>query len=370
MGGEKMRAALVLKDGTVLQGLGFGAKAERMGELVFNTSMTGYQEALTDPSYGGQILLMTYPLVGNYGTNETDQESGKIHASGFVIRELSEDAEHRSSKRTLDAFLKEHNVPGICGIDTRYVVRHIRDKGVMPAILATSDREADLNPKKLLERLEFDYSSIDFVSKVTTKQPKVFGKEAGREAARGTGKKKRIALIDYGVKMGIVRRLVALGCEVHMLPSFSTAKDVRALEPDGIMLSNGPGDPAILTDAHKTIRELEGYRPIFGVCLGHQLLAHAFGGDTYKLKFGHRGSNHAVLDLRAKKVAITTQNHGFAVGKVPAGFELTHINVNDRSVEGMSNDAKQIFSVQYHPEASPGPHDSFGLFDRFMKMIR
>ncbi|MEW6036052.1 MAG: glutamine-hydrolyzing carbamoyl-phosphate synthase small subunit [Candidatus Micrarchaeota archaeon] len=355
-----MRAALVLKDGTVLQGLGFGAKAETMGELVFNTSMTGYQEALTDPSYGGQILLMTYPLVGNYGTNDNDRESGRIHASGFVIRELSEDAEHRDSKRTLDSFLKEHGIPGISGIDTRYVVRRIRDKGVMPAILAVSDREADLNPKKLLERLAFDYSAIDFVSKVTTKEPKVFGKG---------GKRKRVALIDYGVKMGIVRRLVALGCEVHLLPSFSTSKDVKAIEPDGILLSNGPGDPAILTGAHKAIRELEGYRPIFGVCLGHQLLAHAFGGGTYKLKFGHRGSNHAVMELNTKKIAITTQNHGFAVGKMPKGFELTHVNVNDRSVEGMSSETKRIFSVQYHPEASPGPHDSFGLFDRFMKMM-
>jgi carbamoyl-phosphate synthase small subunit len=226
----------------------------------------------------------------------------------------------------------------------------------MPAILSVSEKEIDT--KKLLSRLEFDYSSIDFVSKVSTKKPQVFG----------DGKKK-VALIDYGVKMGIVRELVKRGCSVHMLPHSSTAKDVKALEPDGIMLSNGPGDPAILKDAHKTIRELGGYRPIFGVCLGHQLIAHAFGGDTYKLKFGHRGSNHAVMDVKTKRVAITTQNHGFAVGRVPEGFEVSQVNVNDRSVEGMRSESKGIFCVQYHPEASPGPHDSRHLFDDFMKMI-
>ncbi|MEW6722401.1 MAG: glutamine-hydrolyzing carbamoyl-phosphate synthase small subunit [Candidatus Micrarchaeota archaeon] len=362
MSGERLRAALVLKDGTVLQGLGFGAETEKMGELVFNTSMTGYQEALTDPSYGGQILLMTYPLVGNYGTNKTDQESFLVHPAGFVIRELSPEGEHRMSGKTLDSFLKEQGVPGIFGIDTRFVVRHIRDKGVMPAILATSKDESAIDPKKLLAKLEFDYSSIDFVSKVTTKKTQVFGAEKGK-------RKKRIALIDYGVKMGIVRELVKRNCEVHMLPSFCTADEVKGIEPDGIMLSNGPGDPAILGDAHKVIRSLGGYKPIFGVCLGHQLLAHAFGGDTYKLKFGHRGSNHAVMDVKSKKVAITTQNHGFAVGKIPDGFELTQVNVNDKSVEGMKNENKEITCVQYHPEASPGPHDSLHLFDDFLKTL-
>lgn len=358
MSGGK-QAVLALKDGTIIHGSGFGAKAERMGELVFNTSMMGYQEALTDPSYGGQILLMTYPLIGNYGTNKSDQESPRIHPEGFVVRQRSVDAEHRQSGADLDSFLKEHGVPGIDGLDTRSIVRRIRDKGVMPAIIAVSDDEGALDPKKLLKKLEFDYSSIDFVSKVSTKERKVFGK----------GNRKRVALIDYGAKMGIVRELVARGCEVHMLPSSAGPEDVKGLEPHGIMLSNGPGDPAILKDAHKTIRALGGYRPIFGVCLGHQLLAHAFGGDTYKLKFGHRGSNHAVMDKTKDRIAITTQNHGFAVGKIPEGFELTHFNVNDKSNEGMRNDDKGIFSVQYHPEASPGPHDSRYLFDDFIKMI-
>jgi carbamoyl-phosphate synthase small subunit len=356
-----LRAALVLQDGTVLPGIGFGARAEAVGELVFNTSMMGYQEALTDPSYGGQILLMTYPLVGNYGTNPAEAESGRIHVSGFAIRELSEDAEHRDSEGPLNGFMKDGGVPGIHGIDTRFVVRHIRDKGVMPAILSVSDRESDLAPAKLLKKLEFDYSSIDFVSKVSVPEPRVFG-----ERKKGG---KRVVLIDYGVKMGIVRQLVARGCQVHVLPSSSTAADVLSREPDGILLSNGPGDPAILSSAHKVIRELEGRRPIFGVCLGHQLIAHAFGGDTYKLKFGHRGSNHAVLDLRTERMSITTQNHGFAVGKVPDGFEVTHVNVNDRSVEGMACPEKRVFSVQYHPEACPGPHDSRHLFDEFMKMM-
>ncbi|MCI0503631.1 glutamine-hydrolyzing carbamoyl-phosphate synthase small subunit [Candidatus Micrarchaeota archaeon] len=354
-----MRAALVLKDGTVLQGTGFGAKAERMGELVFNTSMTGYQEALTDPSYGGQILMMTYPLIGNYGTNAADNESDDVQPSGFVIRELSPDSEHRQSTGELGQMLRRNGVPGICGIDTRFLVRHVRDKGVMPAIIAVSGDEADLEPKKLLSKLEFDYSAIDFVSKVSVKEPKVFGK----------GGKKRVALIDYGVKMGIVRELIKRGCEVHVLPHSTPAADVLALHPDGILLSNGPGDPSILAHAHKTIRGLEGAAPMFGICLGHQLLAHAFGGDTYKLKFGHRGANHAVQDVRSRKVFITTQNHGFAVRTAPEGFEITHINVNDNSIEGMADAKRRISSVQYHPEASPGPHDSLHLFEEFMKMM-
>lgn len=358
---------LVLQDGTVIHGKGFGAAAISQGELVFNTSMMGYEEALTDPSYAGQLLLMTYPLLGNYGISGKTRESDSVQPSGFAIRELSPDYEHKDAKASLDGFLRDFGIPGIYDIDTRFIVRHIRDKGVMPAILAVSDKASDeeIETKKLIERAsEFDYSSMDFVSKVTTKKPLVFG-------AGGAGKEKlkRMVLIDFGVKMGIVRELVARGAEVHVLPGFSTADDVKAIEPDGILLSNGPGDPAILTDAHRMIRTLGGYKPIFGICLGHQLLAHAFNGDTYKLKFGHRGSNHAVLDLVRKKVSITTQNHGFAVGKIPEGFELTHINVNDGTVEGMRNDAKRIFSVQYHPEAAPGPHDSRYLFDEFMKLL-
>lgn len=353
-----MKAVLALKDGTVIHGTGFGAKTEMLGELVFNTSMMGYQEALTDPSYGGQILLMTYPLIGNYGVNKSDNESSRVQPSGFAIRELSDDYEHRDSIKNLDLFLKEHKVPGIHGIDTRFIVRHIRDKGVMPAILATSDEELDV--KKLIAKMQgFDYSAIDFVSKVSTKSCEIFGK----------GNKKKIALIDYGVKMNIIRQLVERGCEVHRLPCSSTVDDIKKIEPDGILLSNGPGDPAILTNAHSVIKKLGGVYPILAICLGHQLLAHAFGGNTTKLKFGHRGSNHAVMDISAKKTYITTQNHGFAVSKIPENFELTQINVNDKSVEAMGSTAKNIISIQYHPEACPGPHDTRFLFDEFMKML-
>ncbi len=360
MGTQRLRATLALKDGTILRGQGFGAEAEAVGELVFNTSMTGYQEALTDPSYAGQMLLMTYPLIGNYGTNQADRESGRVHPSAFVVRELCEEPEHRQSGAGLDAFLREGGVPGISGIDTRFVVRRIRDKGVMPAILCVSPHDPDHDPKRLLGKLDFDYSSIDFVSKVSVSKPEVHNR----------GGKKRVALIDYGVKMGILRELVKRGCEVHVLPFASGPDAIRAVEPHGILLSNGPGDPAILRDAHATIREACGLgKPVFGICLGHQLLAHAFGGDTYKLKFGHRGGNHGVLDRGLGRVVITTQNHGFAVGRVPEGFEVTHVNVNDRSVEGMEDESRRIFGVQYHPEASPGPRDSMHLFDKFMRMM-
>ncbi len=352
-----MKAALVLKDGTVLEGLGFGEKCSQIGELVFSTAMTGYEESLTDPSYAGQILVSTYPLIGNYGISGRRRESDQIHVNGFAVRQLSPQQEHRDLTGTLDQFMKEFAKPGIYGIDTRYIVRHIRDKGVMPAILTTYDEKIDT--KKMLEQLEFDYSSVDFVSKVTTKTQKVFNK----------GGKKKVVLMDFGAKMGMIKELTSRNIEVHLLPSFSTSEDVKSIEPDGIMLSNGPGDPAILKDAHKLIRSLEGYRPIFGVCLGNQLIAHAFGSDTYKLKFGHRGCNHAVLDVKRNRIHLTTQNHGFAVRAAPKGFEVTHINVNDQTIEGIANYNKQIFSVQYHPEATPGPNDSRYLFDEFVKMM-
>ncbi len=353
-----MKAVLVLKDGTVLHGAGFGAKKEIEGELVFNTSMCGYQEALTDPSYRGQILLMTYPLIGNYGVNKQDYESKEVHTRGFVVRELSRDFQHRIGQENLDEFLERNGVPGISGVDTRFLARHVRSKGVMPAIISAQSGEIDTSA--LLKKLEnFDYSKMDFVSEVSPREKSI----------EGAGGEKKVALLDFGVKGGIVRELVKRGCEVHILPSNTSAKEVREIGPDGIMLSNGPGDPAMLGSIHKVVRELAGSAPIFGVCLGHQIIAHAFGGDTYKLKFGHRGSNHPVMDFVRKKVAITTQNHGFAVGKIPDGFELTHQNLNDKSIEGIRNKELGIFSVQYHPEASPGPHDSAHLFDEFAKLM-
>lgn len=361
------RAVLVLKDGTIVYGRGFGATATRAGELVFNTSMSGYQEALTDPSYAGQILLMTYPLIGNYGIDAKDGwnasyswfESSKVQVEGFAIRELNNMPEHRESTNNLAGFLSEHGIPGICDIDTRYLVKHVRKYGVVPAVLATYENGVDV--KKLLDDLTFRYEGINFVERVTTKERLVFGKE----------NKKTIVLIDYGVKMGIVRELVARNLKVVVLPSFAKPDVIRECEPSGVVLSNGPGDPAILTDAHETIRKIADDCPVFGICLGHQLLTHAFEGTTYKLKFGHRGSNHPVLDMITGRVSITTQNHGYATdhGRMPKDFEITHINVNDRTIEGMRHISKKIFSVQYHPEASPGPRDSKYLFDTFVRML-
>lgn len=350
-----MKGALILADGTIIHGQGFGYECESFGELVFNTSMMGYQEALTDPSYAGQALILTYPLVGNYGINKFDSESSKAHVRGFIVRSLSLDYSHRSSEKSLDQFLIEQKVPIISGVDTRFLVRHIREKGVMPCAIVTSKNEID--SKKILQKLHFDYSSEDFVSQVSPKSIKVYNK----------GAKKKVALLDFGAKGGIVDELVKRNLEVHVFPSDSSSKQILEIDPSGIMLSNGPGDPAILTYAHKTILELGGKVPIFGICLGNQLLSHAYGGDTFKLKFGHRGSNHAVLELKTNKVSITTQNHGFAVGKVPKGFDVTHINLNDKTVEGLENKNLDIFSVQYHPEAKPGPHDSTQLFDKFVK---
>ncbi len=363
------KAALVLQDGTILYGRGFGANTTKVGELVFNTSMVGYQEALTDPSYAGQILLMTYPLIGNYGVNEKDKwnsvyswfESGKVQVEGFAIRELSDVTSHAESSSDINKFLTESGVPGIADIDTRYVVRHIRNHGVMPAVLAVYDSTIDT--KKLLDELKFNYSAIDFVEKVTVKKPLVFGEK----------NKRTVVLVDYGVKMNIVRELEGRGLRVVVLPSFSTFKDIAKYEPEGIVLSNGPGDPAILTEAHETIKQLiaKDYS-IMGICLGHQLLAHAYGGKTYKMKFGHRGCNHPVLNKLTGKTAITTQNHGFAVDEqsLPGEVEITHVNVNDNTVEGMRHISKNVFSVQYHPEASPGPRDSKYLFDEFVKMLK
>lgn len=354
---QTKNAALILSDGTIVSGQGFGASSVRTGELVFNTSMQGYQESLTDPSYAGQILLSTYPLIGNYGIDSFSYESRKIHAEGYAIRELCTEPEHKDSVKDLDAFLTENNTPGIHGIDTRFLVRRIRTRGVMPAMIAVSEEQ--LNMKKLLENLKFDYGNIDFIKNITVKKPETYG--------AGSGKKK-VVLIDYGAKHNIINELVKRNLQVTVVSAYEELDAIESFEPDGVMLSNGPGNPAILTHAHKVIKGLMDY-PIFGICLGNQLISHAFGGDTFKLKFGHRGVNHPVINLKDGRVRITTQNHGFAVGKIPKDFEISEKSANDDSVEGMDYKDGHIFCVQYHPESTPGPNDTKYLFDRFVKLM-
>jgi len=352
------KAAIILNDGTIFHGEGFGATGTVTGELVFTTSMQGYQEALTDPSYAGQILMMTYPLIGNYGINKIDFESDKIQAEGFIVRQPSWIYSNKDAVKSIDEFLQENGKPGIYGIDTREIVRRVRNHGVMPAKLIVYEEGNE--PNGMMNPDKFDYSAINFVEKVSTKKPLEFG---------GKTAKQTVVLLDFGVKMSIVRELSGRGVHVVVLPHDATTEQIKSYEPNGILLSNGPGDPAILTHQHKTIRELSTY-PIFGICLGHQLIAHAFGGDTYKLKFGHRGSNHPVLDKVHNKLAITTQNHGYAIKNMPKDFEITHEHANDGTIEGIRHVSKPIFSIQYHPEASAGPHDSKYLFDEFVKILR
>jgi len=359
-----VKGALVLKDGTVYTGEGFGAPGIAVGELVFSTFMTGYQEALTDPSYAGQILMPTYPLIGNYGVNDEDYESSRIWARGFVVREKCADSDygHMKASGSIDDFLKKFGVPGISGLDTRAIVRKIRSTGVMPACIAAYEGEVDFN--ELLERAKaLDYSSIDFVKEVSAKETKVYGEDA---------RNGRVVLIDGGAKMGIVRDLNAMGVQVVVVNCEASAEEIMKHEPDGILISNGPGDPALLGYMASTVKKFIGKMPVMGVCLGIQVLAHAVGGKTYKLKFGHRGANHPVKDLETGRVRITTQNHGFAVDakSLPKDYVVTHVNGNDGTVEGMGHRELPVFAVQYHPEANPGPRDSVYLFEKFVKMLK
>jgi carbamoyl-phosphate synthase small subunit len=358
------KAVLVLSDGTIIYGKGLGAKIQKVGELVFNTSMTGYQEALTDPSYAGQILLMTYPLIGNYGINKSYCESNKVWVEGFVVRWAEKNPFHYLSESNLDEYLKKNNVGGIYDIDTRMLTKKIRKFGVMMAAYQVYENEKEKNIDELFELIKkTDYSSINFVKKVSTNKVLSFG----------NGEKK-VVLIDYGVKHSIINQLVSRRIKVIVVPFNFTDKQILDYNPDGIVLSNGPGDPALLKEQIEVVKKLFGQCPIMGICLGHQLIGCAAGAKTYKLKFGHRGSNHPVLDKKIQKVFITTQNHGYAVDftnlKNNKDWELTHINLNDDTVEGIENSNLKIFSVQYHPEAHPGPHDSFYLFDKFVKLIK
>ncbi len=367
-----MTAKLALEDGTVYTGRAFGARGESFGEVVFNTSMTGYQEVLTDPSYKGQIVAMTYPLIGNYGVNPEDVESGRPQVEGFVVRELTRVPSNFRSKSTLDEYLAQNNVIGLEGVDTRALVRRLRVRGTMTGVLSTTDLDDESLVRKA--RTSPNIVGRDLVKEVMP--PQAFEWREGfitplAEYLPERPVERRVVALDYGMKWNILRCLTRVGCKVTVLPGSATAKQVLAHDPDGVFLSNGPGDPAVLGYAIETLRGLVGRKPVFGICLGHQLLGLALGGETFKLKFGHRGVNQPVVNKKTGKVEITTQNHGFAVrlDNLPADVESTHINLNDGTLEGLRHRKYPVFSVQYHPEASAGPHDSMYLFEDFRAMM-
>jgi carbamoyl-phosphate synthase small subunit len=377
-----LEAILALEDGRVWRGRGFGAEAEVAGEVVFNTSMAGYEEILTDPSYCGQIVTMTYPLIGNYGINSEDLESRRPFAEGFVVKELSRVASNWRADESLDRFLKANRIPGISEIDTRSLVRHIRERGSMRGCLST--RKTDEQSVVARARSSPEMAGQDLASVVTCKEPYVWTDDQasaygsprllhpvrpGDVKSRGLGF--NVVAFDFGLKYNSLRSMAALGCRVTVVPAHTSAEEVARLRPDGIWLSNGPGDPEPLTGVVATLRTLIGRYPIFGICLGHQLLGLAMGGRTYKLKFGHHGGNHPVKDLKTGRIEITAQNHGFAVDpdSLPPECEITHINLNDGTVEGLRHRSLPVYSVQYHPEAGPGPHDAAHLFDEFIEVM-
>lgn len=368
-----MKAILALADGRVFHGQSIGAVGETFGEVVFNTSMSGYQEILTDPSYHGEIVTMTYPQIGNYGVNKEDVESDKPHLAGFVVKESCEFPSNWRSELSLNEYLQQNNIVGIQGIDTRALVKHIRDHGAQAGVISTVDFDVD----SLVEKARKAPGLVgrDLVKEVTTAESYtwtqgVWDLEKGYtelvEPARY-----HVVAYDFGIKRNILRNLVSAGCRVTVVPASTSASDVLALNPDGVFLSNGPGDPEPITYAQENIRQLLGKVPLFGICLGHQLLAIALGGTTYKLKFGHRGGNQPVQRDENKRVEITSQNHGFAVDaqSLESASAISHLNLNDNTVEGLCHSQLPAFSVQYHPEASPGPHDAHYLFDRFIGLM-
>ena len=362
-----MKAVLFLEDGTVFEGEGFGAEGEVFGEVVFNTSITGYQEIITDPSYKGQMVTMTYPLIGNYGVNQEDVESRRPWLEGFIVKELSIIRSNWRSTLDLGEYLERSNVVGIEGIDTRALTRHIRLKGAMQAAISTKDFDKDSLMKKLQAAPRL--VGVDLVGKVTCKEPYEWKDKFVKQKTRA---KYKVVVLDCGVKFNILRNLARAGCKVQIVPAKTSPAEILKLKPDGLLLSNGPGDPAAVNYVIQSTRDLIGKLPIFGICLGHQMLGLAMGGETYKLKFGHHGGNHPVKDLKTGRVAITAQNHGFCVDleSIPQkGTVLTHVNLYDNTAEGLENKKLKLFSVQYHPEAGPGPHDAGYLFKKFTDLM-
>lgn len=391
MGRERKKAILALEDGTVFHGISFGAATTQTGEICFNTSMTGYQEILTDPSYRGQMVTMTCPLIGNYGVSAADAESSRVHVRGFVIEELCDVPSNWRSEQSLHEYLLASGVPGIEGIDTRALTKRLRVAGAMRATLCT-DGSLGADEAVAAARQSPPMEGADFVQEVTTPESYQWDPESvlsrqwtivnpsvdevleetnGQMYHSLSETKYRIVAYDFGIKRNILRSLRQKGFEVEVVNSRTPASAVLARNPDGIFLSNGPGDPAALDYIHSEIKEIIGKKPVFGICLGHQVLAHALGGTTFKLKFGHRGGNHPVKDLRSGKIAITAQNHGFAADgdSLPSHVEVTHINLNDGTVEGMRHRDYPVFSVQYHPEAAPGPNDASYFFQEFANLI-
>ncbi|MBV7272295.1 glutamine-hydrolyzing carbamoyl-phosphate synthase small subunit [Clostridiaceae bacterium UIB06] len=352
-----MKGFLYLEDGTIYEGKGFGKIGTSIGELVFNTSITGYQEILTDPSYAGQIITMTYPLIGNYGVNSLEGESAKIYAKGFVVKSVSNTPSNYLSEDTVDCMLKKMNVVGVSGLDTRSITKKIRNSGAMKCIISTQE----LSKSKAEEILIKTSLSENYMEEVSTKQP---------IHIKGSGHK--VVVIDFGVKANIIENLKYRNCDITILPYNTSYEEIEKLNPEGILLSNGPGDPKEVVEAIETVKKIIYKYPTFGICLGHQILALALNGDTYKMKYGHRGGNHGVYDIEKDKAYITSQNHGYAVDgdSIKDKVIITHKNLNDDTIEGMRHKELPVFSVQFHPEGAPGPQDSAYLFDKFISSMK